>query len=83
MELSPKKKKSLPGWTGIMKGNTLKNLMDKRKTASLSEAASSVATNSHLAGGVYRVSFSSLDARRSGGSQAPLGPDSLPPILAL
>ena len=34
-------------------------------------------------GGVYRVSFSSLDARRSGGSQAPLGPDSLPPILAL
>ena len=33
----------------------LKKLMDKRKTASLSEAVSSVATNSHLAGGVYRA----------------------------
>ena len=33
----------------------LKKLIDKRKTASLSEAASSVATNSHLAGGVYRA----------------------------
>ena len=33
----------------------LKNPIDKRKTASCSEAASSVATNSHLAGGVYRA----------------------------
>jgi len=42
-----------------------------------------LADKTNCAGGVYRVSFSSLDARRSGGSQAPLGPDSLPPILAL
>jgi len=34
-------------------------------------------------GGVYRVSFSSLDARRSGGSDSPPGCHSLPPILAL
>ncbi|MBQ8620082.1 MAG: hypothetical protein IJ418_21605 [Clostridia bacterium] len=32
-----------------------KNIINKRKTASCSEAASSVATNSHLAGGVYRA----------------------------
>ena len=44
------------GWNSQIRTiRASKNLMDKRKTASLSEAASSVATNSHLAGGVYRA----------------------------
>ena len=60
-----------------------KNIINKRKTASYSEAASNGVTKSRLAGGVYRVSFSSLDARRSGGSDSPLGCHSLPLLLAL
>ncbi|MBQ8619346.1 MAG: hypothetical protein IJ418_17835, partial [Clostridia bacterium] len=54
-----------------------KKLTDKRKTASLSEAASSVATNSHLAGGVYRARTYDLHdvkapSRWSGALQIPL-----------
>ena len=44
------------GWNPQKKAiRASKKLTNKRKTASLSEAASSVATNSHLAGGVYRA----------------------------
>ncbi|MBQ8618038.1 MAG: hypothetical protein IJ418_11110, partial [Clostridia bacterium] len=48
-----KKKRGWNPQTGTIRAS--KKLTDKRKTASLSEAASSVATNSHLAGGVYRA----------------------------